>query len=450
MSFNPNGTLVLPTDAAIGTLPEPPLAARQVHTKQGDKPLFEARPKLSDIQQGAIGDCYLLASLGSILSTHHGADMILDMMKDNGDGTVTFRMYSAPRDPRFFKIKKTLVDKKGRFGGRSPGPRAAESPLWVQLIEKAYLMFARVPRTGMTGYQDLAGGAEADALVTLTGTARYNLGTSGARYNALMDLALDWRHDNHIVARINPAEKEVMRQRIFPTIFEPQGWTLEVANILFLEPFWQWNNGARKRDLQSQSIGGRYLTQQAFLEWMDKAPALDRTIYRSLAFFVQHWKVLAGPVGSTQYSDRQIDTYQKVARALAMQRTVTVATKQQTFGGADSDALGHSGGESRNAGLVGGHAYTVTDAKMEEGYIYFRLRNPWGRTGREYDPSQAPGVAPRESQSGDFWIEFNDFSRSISGDFTVGGQVISEARQAFHDDLAGQLQAQRNRLKRVN
>ena len=98
------------------------------------EPLFPHDPCLDDIKQTYIGDCYLLASIISLLNSY-GPDFIRNMMIDNGDGTVTVRL-NAQNQREFAEgkshVKYVKVYKDGLMNNR-------ESALWVQIIEKAYI-----------------------------------------------------------------------------------------------------------------------------------------------------------------------------------------------------------------------------------------------------------------------------------------------------------------------
>src|SRR5262249_40234653 len=48
-------------------------------------------PSVGDIDQGADGDCYFMASLGAVALRH--PDVIRNMFTDNGDGTFAVRFY---------------------------------------------------------------------------------------------------------------------------------------------------------------------------------------------------------------------------------------------------------------------------------------------------------------------------------------------------------------------
>lgn len=56
-----------------------------------DWPLFPWRPCAADLKQGLLGDCWLEASLAGLADKH--PECIENSLKDNGDGTVTGRIY---------------------------------------------------------------------------------------------------------------------------------------------------------------------------------------------------------------------------------------------------------------------------------------------------------------------------------------------------------------------
>lgn len=105
-----------------------------------DMPLFTHRPNIKDIAQGGLGDCYLLAGLISVVNQN--PEEIMNIMKDNGDGTVTvcFKLKELGKNgrvvftPYYVTVKKTIpVFRRGEKDAFSRGT------LWVKMMEKAYV-----------------------------------------------------------------------------------------------------------------------------------------------------------------------------------------------------------------------------------------------------------------------------------------------------------------------
>jgi hypothetical protein len=109
-------------------------------------PLFRSSgASLLDIDQGNLGDCYLLASLGSLAARNPQA--IQDMFIDNGDGTFSVRFFFDGKAEYVTVDRYLPVDASGRLvyasEGRLANPggdEAARRPLWVALAEKAFVL----------------------------------------------------------------------------------------------------------------------------------------------------------------------------------------------------------------------------------------------------------------------------------------------------------------------
>lgn len=98
-----------------------------------EKSLFEGIPKVADIHQGHVNDCYFLSALTTIVAKD--PDYILKAMKDNANGTVTVRFYKEGK-PVYVTVKKEVpVNIMGRDVG-------AQRSLWVQMMERAFAVFA--------------------------------------------------------------------------------------------------------------------------------------------------------------------------------------------------------------------------------------------------------------------------------------------------------------------
>ena len=146
------------------------------HKKQSDH-LFDKPPAIDDIQQGALGDCYLVAAIAAVAKQDPNA--IADMIRDNGDGTCTVRLFqvqrkpSDPSDPSS-PVEQVFVkvDKTTHSGGVIP--ERALSSMWVQMIEKAYAGYGmqlrdNAPAEESLSYRGSEGGFSNEPLEVLLG-----------------------------------------------------------------------------------------------------------------------------------------------------------------------------------------------------------------------------------------------------------------------------------------
>ena len=116
-------------------------AERDSFINHRDMPLFPHDPSPSDIKQGYLGDCYMVSVLANIAKTD--PDKIKEAVRDNGDGTVTVRLFqrTVPKyqdyfaqdvkppsqmEPFYVTVDKTV-----------PSYTSAQNCLWAAMIEKA-------------------------------------------------------------------------------------------------------------------------------------------------------------------------------------------------------------------------------------------------------------------------------------------------------------------------
>ena len=163
-----------------------------------DEPLFAHDPVLKDIKQGAMGDCYFMSALASLVVRDPGA--IKRMMKDNGDGTVTVRFFKKNEKSEYGEkadslpgicvtVSKTIPERVDQDSKRR-GDSYSKGALWVKMMEKAYAAI----RDSDTGdvrikkksekieYENLRSGVFEEAIRHLTGEdVEYHLLTRKSR-----------------------------------------------------------------------------------------------------------------------------------------------------------------------------------------------------------------------------------------------------------------------------
>jgi hypothetical protein len=166
---------------------DPPLANGEGsfgYASYASDPLFGPNgPAYTDMEQGDLGDCYLISSLGAIAKASPQA--IENMFINNGDGTYTVRFYvNGVADYVTVNTSLPTYDGSPIYEGLGAG-----NSLWLPLAEKAYAQWNETGNEGRDGtntYASIEGGwmSDVDAQVlgvgaqdywTLNGTAQQAL-----------------------------------------------------------------------------------------------------------------------------------------------------------------------------------------------------------------------------------------------------------------------------------
>jgi hypothetical protein len=124
----------------------------------GDQPLFASTgPSEDDIDQNALGDCWLLATMGAVARTSQNT--VYQTIVDLGDGTYAVRLGGN----EYFRVDADLPTTDGWSKTLIYAGLGVEDSLWVALVEKAYTHY----RTGANTYASIEGGLGNEALAGL-------------------------------------------------------------------------------------------------------------------------------------------------------------------------------------------------------------------------------------------------------------------------------------------
>lgn len=149
-----------------------------------DGPAFVDGASFRDVDQGSIGDCWMMAGLAAVAAARPEA--IEKMIQKNDDGTFTVTLHDkVPGNPPTYKEHQETVrptfPKDTQYADPSPG---GKTELWVALVEKAYAQWKG------NSYENLVGGYSNRMMSNILGepNKRYSLSsTSNADsvYNAI-------------------------------------------------------------------------------------------------------------------------------------------------------------------------------------------------------------------------------------------------------------------------
>ena len=140
------------------TFPNPPDRYEQF----SNRPLFAPQgPTIQDFSQGALGDCWFLAALGSTVRVD--PNIIRSRVVDFGDGTYGVR-YETPDGTKYFRVDNDLAVKNAGNTFLQYTATGVDNSMWVPIMEKAFT-YVRVP--GANSYASIEGGFSFDAFPVL-------------------------------------------------------------------------------------------------------------------------------------------------------------------------------------------------------------------------------------------------------------------------------------------
>ena len=145
----------------------------------------------ADELQGNLGDCYLIAALGSIADSSQTA--IANMFLYNGDGTWTVRFYVNGTADYVTVNSRLPVDSKGNliFQGYGSSSTNTSNELWLSLLEKAYAQWNETGNTGrdqaLNSYVSIEGGWMGDVYAQALGHAAASYSMTNSAQQTLIN-----------------------------------------------------------------------------------------------------------------------------------------------------------------------------------------------------------------------------------------------------------------------
>ncbi len=372
--------------------------------------IFKHPPSAADIIQGGMGNCFLVSALIAILRSEDGQEFIMNMMKQQNDGTTIVKL----SDPRTFKpIFVRVANSVYHINGK---PTSEHTAYWVQMIEKAYVglgiqkakenkdeykithrsflqMFNKggdpeVAMTILTGLPSQAltivnpeihpfsfdDARIAQSLVDVFYTQDPNVADPG---QAINDKLIEWKAISPLMQILDELNLllawgkyvKMIRKESYDLVYA------EYKRICEPATFYTHNKIAeiitRIENLHSldillpappKEIIAKFKVKLLGGQWNDQG----KKVYQ-----------YPGRVGSGEYMQHHYDLFSQISTLLTNTHNIATAHTPTDFN------------ENEGAGLVSNHAYAVIGVltKIIQGkeLMFVRLRNPWGRKGRIYD-----------------------------------------------------------------
>ena len=203
--------------------------------------MFVNGASYEDIKQGAVGDCYFMASLAEVALKNPAA--VTNMFIVNGDGTYTLRFYNGGQTA-YVTVDSTLpTDGAGRFvyAGMGQVAASAGNELWTMLAEKAYVQLNEMgwQRAGLSGsgqnsYAAIAGGYCYAALGHITGqaTIAFAQTSSAANFNVFVT-AFNQGKMIEFASKSTPASNTVVGGHAYAVV----GYNAKTQTITLFNPW---------------------------------------------------------------------------------------------------------------------------------------------------------------------------------------------------------------------
>ena len=157
-------------------------------------PLFAHEPTVNDLRQGKISNCWMVAGVSTL--AEFDPSIIKNCMRDNGNGTVTVRLYSKVQKepggaysawPVYVTVKKETP--KLITGGAI----LTDGPLWMSMLERAFAHLGQNSLGEKRGYRSLWYGTPGDMVFALTGRVSEDM----YKYNLNLAMEYDGKNLEH-------------------------------------------------------------------------------------------------------------------------------------------------------------------------------------------------------------------------------------------------------------
>lgn len=178
---------------------DPTVLSGHTYRRFTDNPLFSSSgPKPTDIRQGALGDCYLMAGLGAI--AEDGPRVLQQNVVDFDDGTYGIRLGN-----KFYRVDNDLpVASSGSTTPVYAGLGQSNS-MWAAVVEKAFAHY----RKGLNTYASIQGGwgDEANSAFGSTTAGRKYFSNYGSATAMANDIYSRWNTYQAVTVNFSGGKK---------------------------------------------------------------------------------------------------------------------------------------------------------------------------------------------------------------------------------------------------
>ena len=412
------------------------------HYEASKEPLFpNGSPRLKDIKQEQIPNCFLLAAMQAIIQHPDGPAFIRGMMRRNDDGTVTVRLFDLKTsNPKYVTVYAAVL--ANRYGSLN-----AHKALWVYVLESAYTTLGYGSKEDVKVNPSIAavysgGGKSRKAIKILTGLAAT---IDGVGYKKMPVWDVTKFLSSDALERIK-SQKSLEKEYGLPPNNKLIYSELEDQMPVLMQVYAGASPSevAKKMRDEDQDIAREIADEanpdvalaafhdySAYLSfYLDNKEECDKIFASSateteklskvLDLVTENQEAVASflrqcvnysqvpidefqvhgevPAFSGKYQTDQFQQFKSIEQALKDGKLVTVDT--------------HSNFKGDVEGLRNNHAYTVLGVEIdaERNICKLILRNPWGGTGRVYKQEGQTFTAVEDPKADIFPVELVDFN----------------------------------------
>ncbi len=418
-----------------------------------DTPLFSHEPSVNDLKQRMVSNCYMVSSIASLVEMN--PDYIKNMMKDNGDGTVTVRLYVAREKPAQNKPEEELTAEerqkkadKQKLSGISDLKNydyKKEPENEEKRKEQLVVALMKADRQRTKGGQqiDLKGINESsEQLLEFFGSKVKTYSTAEKLVNDLTDRIPEFREylESGKIGGKALEELQDLGQKVWEAV---QKYSQEDSDGLdaFL------NDHRKELELEEKDM------EEVFVKVDKEVPRLfNSDLLSAGALWMQMIERAMASLGRTTLLNGKTTGYrslwygdgsnviQAITGSKGKNEVIDDALFMKICRWKEDNIIYTTGSKNKSSsGVDSGHAYSILGGYVENGQRYVRLRNPYSQGSSSYDYGKGEETYKRneslnfiggsDESYGQFDMKWEDFikdfgtvsSNNMNG-FEAGGE----------------------------
>lgn len=229
-----------------------PTATGYVYKRFSGRPLFASSgPLYTDIRQGSLGDCWLLAGLSAIAMD--SPISLKQNVVDFGDGT-----YGVHLGSRFYRVDADLPAASLTSTNPVFAKFGAEGALWVAIVEKAYAHY----RTGANSYASIefGWGVEVNQAFNASSTTNNSISSYGSATNLANAMYNAWNNYQAVTIGFTsiPAGSNLIDDHMYTVVSFNRNAAGQITSVVLRNP-WGYDGAGSDSDtsdgLVTVSIG---------------------------------------------------------------------------------------------------------------------------------------------------------------------------------------------------